>query len=67
LNNESLLRFYEAIRSAVDADKEALKSGSRHYLAAGAAIRNYALTLQEELRRRGAEFSPIEWWYDRYR
>ena len=65
LTNESLLRFYESVRSAVEADRDALQAGSSHFFAAGAAVRDYASSLQDELCRRAVPFSPIEWWYDR--
>jgi hypothetical protein len=64
LTNESLLRFYESVRDAVNADRHALDAGSPHYFASGDSIRNYAASLQDELRRRAVTFSPIEWWYD---
>ncbi len=61
LSRESLLTLYESIRKEVEADRELLRSGHRHFLTSGDVVRKYALSLREEMDRRRLNYSPIVW------
>jgi hypothetical protein len=55
--DESLLAFYENVRSQVELDNRA---GGRYRLA-GDGVRQYAEKLRDEMERRRLRFTPIEW------
>jgi hypothetical protein len=56
LNDESILRFYDNIRSQVEAD-----GGLRHKLMTGDAVKQRASALREEITKRRLQHAPIEW------
>jgi hypothetical protein len=56
LNDESILRFYNNIRSQVEADRY-----SRHKFMTGDAVKQRASALGEEIIRRRLQYSPIDW------
>ena len=55
--DESLLRFYDAVRRQVEADKY---TGGR-YRFAGEGVKQYADRLRGEMDRRRLRFTPINW------
>lgn len=55
VSDESLLRYYEAIRVQVSAD---IRSGYRFL---GEAARDHANVLLTEIHRRGLSVTPIYW------
>jgi hypothetical protein len=59
LNDESILRFYDNIRSQVEADR-----GLRYKLMTGDAVKQRASALREEMTRRRLQHTPIEWPWD---
>jgi hypothetical protein len=61
LSDESLLCFYESIRKEVEADRESMRRGDRHFLANNDAIKEYAASLREEMDRRELSYVPIVW------
>jgi hypothetical protein len=61
LADESLLRFYESIRKEVEADRDSMRRGHRHFLANSESIKRYASSLREEMERRRLNFLPIDW------
>jgi hypothetical protein len=56
LNDDSILRLYESVRSQVDAD-----CTSQYKFMIGPSVKQYATILREELTRRHLQRSPIEW------
>jgi hypothetical protein len=61
LSDESLLRYYESIRKEIEADREAMRRGHKHFFANTDAIKKYAASLREEMDRRRLSYSPIVW------
>jgi hypothetical protein len=59
LSDESLLRYYDSIRSHVDAERS-----SQHKFMAADSIKEYADSLRIELVKRRLRFTPIDWWTD---
>lgn len=59
LRDESILRFYENIRSEVEKEREL-----PHKFASGNPVRKYAAALREELTRRRLHHNPIDWHSD---
>jgi hypothetical protein len=59
LNDESILRLYDNIRSQVEADR-----GFRHKFMTGDAVKQRASALREEITRRRLQHTPIEWHRD---
>ena len=57
MSDESLLHYYENIRSQVEADR-----GRKNKLTSSEAIKAYAETLRTELVRRRLSFTSISWW-----
>jgi hypothetical protein len=60
-SHESLLLFYESIRDEVDADRELLRRGHKHFYTGSDAVRKYAANLREEMDRRRLNYPPINW------
>ena len=60
LRDESILRFYDAIRREVEADR----SYKRKFMI-GTSVRQYAEALRVEMTRRRLQHTPIEWHRDR--
>jgi hypothetical protein len=56
LKDETILRFYENIRTQVEAERRL-----PHKFMAGDSLKQYAAKLREELTRRGCSITPIEW------
>jgi len=56
LSDESLLRYYDAIRKQVEADRD-----SKHKLVGGDAIKEYAESLRLELHKRRLPYTAIDW------
>ena len=56
LNDESILRLYDNIRSQVDADR-----GLRHKFMTRDAVKQHAAVLRDEITRRRLQHTPIEW------
>jgi len=56
LKDESILRFYENIRTQVEKER-----GLPHKFVSGDSVRQYATALREELTRRRLHHDPIEW------
>ena len=56
MSDESLLRYYEGIRSQVEADR-----GNKYKLTGSEVIKEYAQTLHAELVKRGLSFTQINW------
>ena len=56
LSGESLLRYYDAIRKQVEADRD-----SKHKLVGGDAIKEYAESLRLELHKRRLPYTAIDW------
>jgi len=42
LNDESLLRFHDSIRREVEADRDSMRRGYRHFFANSDGIKQYA-------------------------
>ena len=61
LNDESLLRFHNSIRREVEADRESMRRGYRHFFADGDGIKKYAASLRAEMDRRHLNYSSITW------
>ena len=61
LNDESLLRFYESVRKEVEADRDSMRRGYRHFFANSDGVKKYAAGLRAEMERRRLNFSPISW------
>ncbi len=51
----------ESIRKEVEADREAMRRGHKHFFANSDAIKKYAASLQGEMDRRRLSYSPIIW------
>jgi hypothetical protein len=60
LRDESILRFYDAIRREVEADR----SYQRKFTI-GTSVKQYAEALRVEMTRRRLRHTPIEWHRDR--
>jgi hypothetical protein len=60
-SDESLLHFYESVRTQVEADRQSMRSGHAYSFAGSVAIKTYASTIADELARRRLQFTPIEW------
>jgi hypothetical protein len=60
-SDESLLQYYESIRTQVEADRQSMRSEQAYGFARSAAIKAYAATIADELARRHLHFTPIEW------
>jgi hypothetical protein len=60
-SHESLLLFYESIRNEVEADRELLRRGHKHFYTGSDAVRKYAASLREEMGRRRLDHPPIIW------
>ena len=56
LKDESLLRFYEGVRSQVEADR-----AHKRKFTAGTSVRKYADELRAEMTRRRLQHQPIDW------
>jgi len=56
LSGEGLLRYYDAIRKQVEADRD-----SKHKLVGGDAIKEYAESLRLELHKRRLPYTAIDW------
>jgi hypothetical protein len=56
LRDESLLRFYNNIRSQFEADR-----GSKHKFTTGPSVQQHASALREEMIKRRLQHIPIEW------
>jgi hypothetical protein len=56
LRDESLLRFYDAVREQVEADRR-----SKHKFAAGRSVKEYAEALRGEMTKRRLQHTPIVW------
>jgi hypothetical protein len=56
LSDESILRYYDAIRKQVEADRD-----SKHKLVGGDAIKEYAESLRLELHKRRLPYTAIDW------
>jgi hypothetical protein len=56
LNDESILRFYDNIRTQVEAER-----GLRHKLMTSDKVKQRAAALREEITRRRLQHTPIEW------
>ncbi len=56
LSDESLLRYYDAIREQVEADRD-----SKHKLVGSDAIKEYAESLRIELHKRRLPYTAIDW------
>ncbi|MEI9925981.1 MAG: hypothetical protein WDN50_23555 [Bradyrhizobium sp.] len=56
LNDESILRFYDNIRSQVEAER-----GLRYKLMTSDTVKQRATALREEITRRRLRHTPIEW------
>jgi hypothetical protein len=56
LRDESLLRFYDNIRSQFEADR-----GSKHKFTNGPSVKQHASALREEMSKRRLQHIPIEW------
>jgi hypothetical protein len=61
LSDESLVRFYESIRTEVEADRESMRRGERYFFANSGPIKEYAASLREEMDRRELSYVPIVW------
>jgi hypothetical protein len=59
LNDESILRLYDNIRSQVDADR-----GLRHKFMTCDTVKQHASVLRDEITRRRLQHTPIEWQRD---
>ena len=55
LSDESLLRYYDAIRKQVEADRD-----SKHKLVGGDAIKEYAESFRLELHKRRLPYTAID-------
>ena len=60
LKDETVLRFYENVRTQVEAERRL-----PHKFMTGDSVKQYAATLREELTRRRLQHNPIEWHPDR--
>jgi hypothetical protein len=56
LSDESLLRYYDAIRKQVEADRD-----SKHKLVGSHSIKEYAESLRIELHKRRLPYTAIDW------
>jgi hypothetical protein len=56
LNDESILRFYDDIRSHVEAER-----GLRHKLMTSDTVKQRASALRDEITRRRLQHTPIDW------
>jgi hypothetical protein len=56
LNDQSILHFYNHIRSQVEAER-----GLPHRLMTSEAVKQRASALREEITRRRLQCAPIEW------
>jgi hypothetical protein len=61
LSDESLLRFYDSVRTEVEADRDSKRRGCAHFFANGDGVKKYAAGLRAEMERRRLSFSPIMW------
>jgi hypothetical protein len=59
MSDESLLRYYESIRTQVEADR-----GMPHKFISSDVIKEYAEGLRLELVKRRLPFTPINWWQE---
>ena len=60
LKDETILRFYESIRTQVEAERTL-----PHKFMTGDSVKQYAATLRDELTRRRLQHNPIDWHSDR--
>lgn len=60
LNDETILRFYENVRTQVKAERQL-----PHKFMTGDSVKQYAANLREELTRRRLQHNPIDWHSDR--
>ena len=60
LSDESLMRYYDAVRKQVEADRD-----SKHKLVSSDAIKEYAESLRIELHKRRLPYTAIDWSADR--
>ena len=56
LKDETVLRFYESIRTQVEAERQL-----PHKFMTGDSVKQYAATLREEQTGRRVQHNPIEW------
>jgi hypothetical protein len=61
LSDESLLRFHNSIRREVEADRESMRRGYKHFFTDGDGIKKYAANLRVEMERRRLNYSSIMW------
>ena len=61
LSDESLSRYHESIRREVEADRDSMRRGSKHFFTDGDGIKKYAANLRVEMERRRLNYSPIMW------
>jgi hypothetical protein len=65
LSDESLKGFYESIRKEVEADRESMQRGHKHFFANSDDIKRYAASLaanlSEEMDRRRLSHTRIAW------
>jgi DNA phosphorothioation-dependent restriction protein DptG len=57
LSDESLLRYYDSIREAVEAERR-----NKHKFMTSDSIKEYAESLRVELHKRRLSHAPIDWW-----
>jgi len=57
LSDESLLRYYDSVREAVEAERR-----NKHKFMTSDLIKQYADSLRVELHKRGLSRAPIDWW-----
>ena len=61
LSDESLLRFHDSIRREVEADRDSMRRGHKHFFTDSDGIKKYAGNLRVEMERRRLNYSPILW------
>jgi len=61
LSDESLKSFYESIRNEVEADRESMQRGHKHFFAHGDAVKEYAASISAEMDKRRLSYTRIVW------
>lgn len=61
LSDESLLRYHDSIRGEVEADRDSMRRGHKHFFTSSDGIKKYAANLRVEMERRRLNYSPIPW------
>ena len=59
LSDESLLRYYDNIRTQVEAER-----GNQHKFMTADSVKEYAESLRTEIFKRRLRCAPIDWWTD---